>query len=85
MFIFLHLSKRFINGIRFVISLIHIHAIFMMKVNKGEPMDWVKIMFKNLVKEFDRWMKVLAKMLEENNKMDAKDMCNFSLVIEVLM
>jgi hypothetical protein len=57
----------------------------MMKVNKGEPMDWVKIMFKNLVKEFDRWMKVLAKMLEENNKMDAKDMCNFSLVIEVLM
>lgn len=41
MFIFLHLSRRFINGIRFV----------MMKANKGEPMDWVKIMFKNLVKE----------------------------------
>jgi hypothetical protein len=57
----------------------------MMKANKGEPMDWAKIMFKNLIKEFDRWMKALAKMLEGNNKMDAKDMCNFSLVIEVLM
>jgi len=30
-------------------------------------------------------MKVLVKMLEWNNKMDAKDMCNFSLVIQVLM
>jgi hypothetical protein len=57
----------------------------MMKANKGEPVDWAKIMFKNLIKEFDKWMKVLAKMLERNNKMDAKDMCNFSLVIEVLM
>lgn len=57
----------------------------MIKANKGEPMDWGKIMFKNLIKEVDRWMKALAKMLEGNNKMDAKDMCNFSLVIEVLM
>ncbi len=57
----------------------------MMKENKGEPMDWAKIMFKNLIKEFDKWMQVLAKMFERNNKMDAKDMCNFSLVIEVLM
>jgi len=57
----------------------------MMKENKGEPMDWAKIMFKNLIKEFDKWMQALAKMLERNNKMDAKDMCNFSLVIEVLM
>ncbi len=57
----------------------------MMKENKGEPMDWAKIMFKNLIKEFDKWMQALAKMFERNNKMDAKDMCNFSLVIEVLM
>lgn len=57
----------------------------MMKENKGEPMDWAKIMFKNLIKEFDKWMQALAKMLERNNKMDAKDMCNFSLVIEVLI
>jgi hypothetical protein len=57
----------------------------MMKANKGEPMDWAKIMFKNLIKEFHKWMKALAKMLKGNNKMDAKDMCNFSLVIEVLM
>jgi hypothetical protein len=56
----------------------------MIKENKEEPMDWGKIMFKNLIKELDRWMKALAKMLEGNNKMDAKDMCNFSLVIEVL-
>jgi hypothetical protein len=57
----------------------------MMKANKGEPMDWAKIMFKNLIKEFDIWMKALAKMLEGNNMMDVKDMCNFSLVIDVLM
>jgi hypothetical protein len=57
----------------------------MMKANKGEPMDWAKIMFKNLIKEFDRWMKALAKMLEGSNNMDAKDMCNFSLVTEMLM
>jgi hypothetical protein len=57
----------------------------MMKANKGEPMDWAKMMFKNLIKEFDRWMKALAKILEWNNMMDAKDMCNFSLVIDVLM
>ncbi len=85
MFIFLHLSRRFISGRRFVISLIQIHAVFMMKANKGEPMDWAKMMFKNLIKEFDRWMKALAKILEWNNMMDAKDMCNFSLVIDVLM
>jgi hypothetical protein len=43
-------------------------------------------MFKNLIKELDIWSKANAKMIERKGKRDAKkDMCNFALLIKVLM
>ncbi len=43
-------------------------------------------MFKNLIKELDIWSKTNAKMIKRKGKRDAKkDMCNFALLIKVLM
>lgn len=43
-----------------------------MKVDKGEQVNLVEVMFMHLVKELDRWIKSQVKMLEGENKVGAK-------------
>jgi hypothetical protein len=57
-----------------------------MKVDTREPVNWAKVMFKNLIEELNIWSKAYAKMIERKSKLDAKkDMCNFAFLIKVLM
>lgn len=62
------------------------NAISMMKINRGEMVNQAEIMFKTLFKKLGILTKAQAKMIERKGKLDAKkDMCNFKLVIEILM
>jgi len=62
------------------------NVISMMKVDTRKPINWAKVMFKNLIKELGIGSKAHAKMIKRKGKLDAKkDMCNFALLIKVLM
>ncbi len=57
-----------------------------MKVDRGVPMDQVETMYKKLLKELDKWIKSQSKMIKRKGKVKfKKDMCNFALIIKVLM
>jgi hypothetical protein len=43
-------------------------------------------MYKNLIKELDKWTKFQGKTIKGKGKVDSKkDMCNFTLILEILM
>jgi hypothetical protein len=51
----------------------------------GESVDWITIMYFQLVKELIRWEKCQKNMIDETTKRKPKmDVCHFSIVLEVL-
>ncbi len=55
------------------------------RAHHGESINWVAIMYSQLVKEFFRWEKCQKKMIEETtNRKQKKDVCHSTIVLEVL-
>ncbi len=52
------------------------NVITLVKVKKGQQIDWAQIIFNSLCSELDRWYKYV-----KENKGDKKDTCQFALVL----
>jgi hypothetical protein len=55
------------------------------KIDHGEYVNWVVIMYFQLVKELIRWEKCWKSMIEGTTKRESKkDVCHSTIVLEVL-
>jgi hypothetical protein len=55
------------------------------KVDNGESMNWATIMYSQLVKKLIKWEKCQNNMIERTTKKKSKkDVCHFTIILEVL-
>jgi len=60
-------------------------AMMISKVDHGEFVNWVAIMYFQLVKDLIKWEKCRKNMIEGTNKKEPKkDICHFAIVLKVL-
>jgi hypothetical protein len=60
-------------------------AMMISKANNGESINWVAIMYSQLVKELIKWEKCQKNMIEGAlKKKPKKDVCHSTIVLEVL-
>jgi hypothetical protein len=53
------------------------NAITLVKIEKGQKVNWAQIIFNSLCSELDRWYKYV-----KDNKKDKKDTCQSALVLQ---
>jgi hypothetical protein len=60
-------------------------AMMIFRAHHGEFVNWVAIMYSQLVKEFFKWEKSQKYMIEETTKKkQKKDVCHSTIVLKVL-